>query len=96
MTVYGWATWLLAACALGFGNILDTMRIYNKQGRSVHFICDYNLLPSLPERGARVMHFGLSACLFVFMFARLTKKNIASIDLIVLHKKYYSRCSVLL
>ena len=51
------------------------------------------VLPSLPERGAGVMHL---VCLLVCLSGRVAQKTIAPIDLISLHKKFRTRSSVLL
>ena len=53
----------------------------------VNLLCQYLL--SLLERSARVMHLGLFVCL-------RNSKTIAPIDLIFVHKKCYTRGSVLL
>ena len=50
------------------------------------------LLLSLSERSAKVMHLGLLVCMSV---QTRNSKTIAPIDLIALHKKYYTRGSVL-
>ena len=59
---------------------------------SIHHYLDVNgNYPRSRKEGARVVHLGLFVCLS----GRVTKKTIAPIELILLHKKYYTRGSAL-